>query len=175
MKKKIKNILSFLTIILFITIGMASSGTKKMTFSKVGGQIPPEFGIETDTLLVITHSEDFYYNKFLKKNFKENYFGNYKLITEKELKNYPSETYRFVFDRSLNYSTKTSTINSSGNSNPQYGGTTISTTSTKTYASSDVFYITDRKTEKDYVTLSSAYYSKLMRAFIKSLEENRKK
>lgn len=175
MKKNIKNLLSILAIIFFMIIGIASSGTKNLTFSKEAGQIPPEFGLKNDTLLVIGHNEDWGYNKYLKSNFKDNYFGNYKIISEKELKNYSSDKYRFVFDHSLNYSPKTSTTNSNGNSNPQYAGTTVSSTKTTNYASSDVFFIKDRKTDKDYVTKSSAYYAKLMRAFIKSLEDTRKK
>ena len=42
-----------------------------------------------------------------------------------------------------------------------------------TYASSDVFFITDRRIGMDYVTKSSAAYSKLMRAYIKALDEER--
>lgn len=175
MKKNSKNLLSVSVIIFFMIIGIASSGTKNLTFSKEGGQIPPEFGIQNDTLLVISHSEDWGYNKYLKKNFSGNYFGNYKIITKSELKNYPTEKYRFVFDHKLNHTTKISTTNSNGNSNPQYGGTTINTTKTSSYVSSDVFLITDRKTDKDFVTKSSAFYSKLMTDYIKSLENIRRK
>ncbi|GAB2833690.1 hypothetical protein GCM10027043_39680 [Ferruginibacter profundus] len=144
-------------------MAIASSHTKHMTFSKEAGQIPPDFGTTSDTLLVISHSSDWGYNKYLKNNFKDNYFGAYKIIKNSELAAYPVSSYRFVFDHDLNYSTKT-TVN-----------TTTGASHNSTYASSDVFYVMDRTTDKKYVTKSSAYYSKLMRAYIKALEEVRKK
>jgi hypothetical protein len=164
MTKRVKNVLSLFSITIFFALGVASSGTKKMTFTEEGGQIPPEFNKFKDTLLVISHSDDWGYNKYLRKNFKENYMGPYKIIPEIEIKigRYSVEQYRYIFDHSLNYTTK----NTIGG--PFNGKST-------TYASSDVFFITDRKMGIDYVTKSSAYYSKLMRAYIKALEVARQK
>jgi hypothetical protein len=172
---KLRHFFSLVAFSIFFILGIASSGTKHMTFTKEAGQIPPEFDKFKDTLLVISHSEDFGYNKYLRKNFSENYFGNYKIITPNEIKNYPPETYRYIFDHSLNYSTKTTTttINSAGGR--LNGGTTSTNSNSTNYVSSDVFFIKDRKIEKDYVTKSSAYYSKLMRAYIKALDEERRK
>ncbi|MGG9961267.1 hypothetical protein [Ferruginibacter sp. SUN106] len=161
MKPVIKNALSVVTIAVFFFMAVASSHTKHMTFTKEAGQIPPDFGTTSDTLLVISH--DRAYNKYLKSNFKDNYFGAYKIINNSELAAYPVSSYRFVFDHDLNYSTKTTVNTSTGASH------------NSTYASSDIFYVKDRTTDKKYVTKSSAYYSKLMRAYIKALEEVRKK
>jgi hypothetical protein len=150
-----KNLLSLFVLFIFVVLAVASSGTKNITFTKEGGQVPPEFNQFKDTLLVIGHANDWGYNKYLKKNFEENYTGSYKIITPKEIPNYSPERYRYIFDHNLNYSTRA--------------------TDGKSYASSDVFYITDRKINKDYVTKSSAYYSKLMKAYIKALDLERQK
>ena len=162
MTKSIKHLASLLVFAIFIALAYASSGTKHLTFTKEAGQIPPTFNKFKDTLLVISHEDDWGYNKYLKKNFSGNYTGNYKIIKEKEINNFPIEKYRYIFDHSLNYTTKT-TIGGPFNNTSQ------------TYASSDVFYITDRQKGIDYVTKSSAYYSKLMRAYIKALDEERQK
>ncbi|TKK65398.1 hypothetical protein FC093_20015 [Ilyomonas limi] len=126
-----------------------------MSFTTGGGQIPPEFNTFQDTLLVVSHSENWGYNHYLKKNFRENYTGPYKIISSKEIENYPVDEYRYIFDNSLSYTTT------------RYHYSTTPTSAT--------FTITDRKLEKDYTTPSSSKYSKLMRAYIKALEENRKK
>lgn len=162
MTTRFRHWLSVLTIVVFIALALASSGVKHMTFTKEDGQIPPEFNKFKDTLLVISHPEDWGYNKYLKKNFKENYTGNYKIIKLAEIENYPADKYRYIFDHSLNYTSKTT-----------IGGPFDGKTST--YASSDVFYVTDRNIDKKYVTKSSAHYSKLMRAYIKALDEERQK
>ncbi|MEO6453466.1 MAG: hypothetical protein ABIN97_05305 [Ginsengibacter sp.] len=158
----VKQLSSLLIVATFVVLASASSGLKHMTFTKEAGQIPPEFNKFKDTLLVISHSDDWGYNKYLRKNFSGNYTGHYKIINEKEIKYFPIERYRYVFDHSLNYTSKT-TIGGPFNGH------------TSSYASSDVFYITDRKINKDYVTKSSAYYSKLMRAYIKAIDEERQK
>lgn len=174
MTTSLRNLLSLLTISIFIVLALASSGVKHMTFTKEAGQIPPEFNKFKDTLLVISHSDDLGYNKYLKKNFEGSYTGNYKIIKTSEIENYSPDKYRYIFDHSLNYTSKTTTT-----STPITGGGHVvngsSNTSshTFTYASSDVFFIRDRKINQDYVTKSSAYYSKLMRGYIKALDEER--
>lgn len=145
-----------------------------MTFTKEAGQIPPDFNKFKDTLLVISHSDDWGYNNYLKKNFAGNYSGKYKIIKPSEIKNYSIAKYRYVFDHNLNYTSRTTTtsIPITGGGHVTNGGSNTSSHSF-TYASSDVFFVTDRKTDQDYVTKSSAYYSKLMRAYIKALDEIR--
>ncbi len=166
--------MSAITVVFFLLIGLASSNTKHMTFTKEAGQIPPDFNKFKDTLLVVGHSDDMGYNKYLKKNFEDDYTGKYKIIRPKEVKNYPIEKYRYIFDHSLNYSSKTTMTSTpiTGGGNVTNGGSNTSY-HTSSYASSDVFFITDRKIEKDYVTKSSAFFSKLMKAYIKALNEER--
>lgn len=171
-----RHFLSLFAISIFLVLALASSGVKHMAFTKEAKQIPPEFNKFRDTLLVISHSDDWGYNKYLKKNFEENYTGNYKIIKPSEIKNYSTDKYRYIFDHSLNYNSRTTTT-----STPITGGghivngSSITSSHTSTYASSDVFFITDRKINQDYVTKSSAYYSKLMRAYVKALDEERQK
>ena len=174
MTNRFRQFLSVFTILFFIVLALASSGVKHMTFTKEAGQIPPEFKQFRDTLLVISHSDDWGYNKYLKKNFESSYTGKYKIIKSKEVKNYSASKYRYIFDHSLNYSSNTTTTSTpiTGGGHVTNGGSNISS-HTFTYASSDVFFITDRKIGQDYVTKSSAAYSKLMRAYIKALDEER--
>lgn len=174
MTTRFRHFLSVFAVSIFIVLALASSGVKHMTFTKEAEQIPPEFNKFKDTLLVISHSDDWGYNKYLRKNFSETYTGNYKIIKPNEIKNYPVDRYRYIFDHSLNYTSKTTTTSTpiTGGGHIANGGS-ISTSHTSTYASSEVFYVTDRTIDKDYVTKSSAYYSKLMRAYIKALDEER--
>lgn len=157
-----KNFLSLFSLIVFFVLGIASSGTKRMSFSVEGGQIPPQFNKFKDTLLVMGDPSDWSYYKYLKKNFSENYTGPYKIIFNGEQNYYPVEQYRYIFDHSVNYTTK-NTIGGPFNGK------------SSTYASSDVFFITDRKTNTDYVTKSSAYYSKLMKVYISAIDAARQK
>lgn len=159
MTTRFRQFLSVFSISIFIALALASSGVKHMSFTKEAGQIPPDFKKFKDTLLVISHSEDWGYNKYLKKNFESSYTGKYKIIKPKEVDNYSASKYRYIFDHSLNYKTNITTTSTSSHS--------------FTYASSDVFFIKDRKIDQDYVTKSSAAYSKLMRAYIKALDEER--
>jgi hypothetical protein len=171
-----RNLLSVLAISVFVFLALASSGVKHMTFTKDAGQIPPDFSKFKDTLLVISHSDDWGYNKYLRKNFQGSYTGNYKIIKPSEIGDYSPDKYRYIFDHSLNYASKTTTTYTpiTGGGHVINGSSNISS-HTSTYASSDVFFIKDRKINQDYVTKSSSYYSKLMRAYIMALDEERQK
>ena len=174
MKKAIQPHLSLTVIAGFLVLTIACSGIGHMTFTVRGGQIPPEFNRYPDTLLVILHPGDWGYDKYLRKNFKENYGGPYKLIKADELGRYPPEQYRYVFDHRSNYSTKTTTTYTpvTAGGHIQNGGSTSSTHSF-TYASSDVFFVTDRSSGTPYTTGASAFYSKLMRAYLQALDFER--
>jgi hypothetical protein len=162
MTKKPQHLVSFLALSLFLFFAVASSGVKHMTFTTEQGQLPPEFAGFNDTLLVIEHPGDWGYDKYLRKNFKNNYHGPYKIIDGNKLNEYPVQHYRYFFDNSSNFATQTTTYQSGA-------------THSFTYASSDVFMVIDRTTNKSYVTQSSAYYSKLMRAYIQALDAERNK
>lgn len=151
---------SFLAIVLIFT-ATACYHVKSMSFSTSSGEIPPAFKGYNDTLLVIMQQGDPWYNKYLRNNFKDNYTGPYKIIKPYDLRLYPADQYRYLFDHQMNYSDKTR-VSSTG------------MVSSSRVASSDQFYIKDRKTEQKYMTQSSAAYSKLMRAYIQALEAERK-
>jgi hypothetical protein len=176
MKKKLLSSLSISASLLFVFFGAGCSGTSHMTFSVSSGQIPPEFNGFNDTLLVIKNPMDWGYDKYLRRNFKENYRGPYKIISAGDLKRYPPEQYRYVFDNRTNYSTKTTTtytpVTAGGH---VQNGASMSSTHSFTYASSDAFTVTDRINNKSYTTQSSAFYSKLMRAYVQALESERSK
>jgi|GEM_PF-2351917 len=157
-----QHLFSFSVVVVFCLMAIASTGIKRMSFTKENGQIPPDFKDFEDTLLVISHPENWGYNKYLKKNFSGNYSGKYKIINKKELKEYPVDRYPYIFDHDVSYTTKT-----------EVGGTSSGRTST--YASSGTFYLVDRRSNKTYQTKSSAFYSKLMRAYIQALDKERKK
>jgi hypothetical protein len=174
MKKKATNSLTMFISLVSLCFAVSCAGISHMTFSVSGGQIPPEYKGYNDTLLLIKHPMDWGYDKYLRKNFKENYMGPYKLIDESELKQYPPEQYRYIFDNRSNYTTKTTTtytpVTAGGHIQ---NGASMSSTHSFTYASSDSFTVTDRINNKHYTTQRSAYYSKLMRAYVQALESER--
>jgi hypothetical protein len=141
-------------ILAIFLLSSCGAANKASHFTTQGGQIPPDFKGFKDTLLVLAHPEDVGYDHYLRKNFEGNYTGPYKIIRIREINSYNPNNYQYVFDHSLNNTTK------------NYSGAAPS----HTYASSDVFFIRDRQKKIDYVTKSSAYYSKLMRAYIKALD-----
>jgi hypothetical protein len=174
MKKFLKSFYSSLLLVSFFLLAVASSGVKHMDFSVEGGQIPPDFKSCSDTLLVIKNPSDWGYDHYLFKNFKDNYTGPYKIISYKDLAGYPSNMYRYVFNNTINYTTKTTTTSTPIGSGYVKNGASVTSSYSSTYASSSIFSVLDRQTGKFYHTKSSAEYSKLMRAYIKALETNRK-
>ncbi len=170
-----KNLLSTIALAFFILLAVASSQAKKMSFTSAGGQVPPEFNTFKDTLLVIIHPEQLAYDHYLRKNFRENYTGIYKLISKKDIENYSADKYRYVFDNHVNYiSTTTFTSTPVTAGGRIRNGSSIITSDTSPDASSGSYAIRDRKLKKDYATPSSPKYSELMRAYIKALDEYRK-
>ena len=121
-----------------------------------GRQIPSNFGKDNITLLVIMKGKRSY-DKYLEKNFKENYFGNYIIITRRGLLDEQyrnTDKYKYIFDEELHseYSEK-------------YG-----------FHASAKFFLEDRNTGKKYITRrGSSAFSKWMRAYIKELEKARQK
>jgi hypothetical protein len=169
MKTKIKTLLTVFSIAFFFVLAIASNTMKHLTYTIEGGQIPPDFSNTKDTLLVISRTNDYIsYNRYLKKNFKENYTKNYKLISPEELNNYPVDKYRYSFDHTVNHTTqRTVTTTNMGN------GISHTSSNSSTQASSDIFYVTDRKSGINYKTGSSAYFSKLMKQYIQALDATR--
>jgi hypothetical protein len=158
---KFKTNLSLLTLVFFFLMAIASSGVSKMTFSKSDGQIPPDFGYKSDTLLIIKTTGFGDYNKYVREAFEKNYTGAYKIIKDKELKDYPTEKYRFTFELVIELSSPQMVMTSNG------GWTTSRSRTTKCITS-------DRKTGKSYSTASTAFYGKLLSAYIPALNKELK-
>ena len=167
MTTRFKHFLSIFAISIFIVSALASTSAKRMTFTAESGQVPPKFNTFEDTLLVIARFDDRIYNKFLKKNFDENYTGNYKIIKLSEVDNYSTNNYRYIFDRLLSRYSKTTTTSfpNSGGGNIK-NGSSNAFTYTMSFITPDRFFITDRKINKDYVTKSFANYVMLMKGYV---------
>ncbi|WP_347374584.1 hypothetical protein [Aequorivita sp. Q41] len=161
--KRFKNVFFILILISLIT-SLASCGAmvkgtanKKLTVEK--GAIPPEFGSEKTTMLFITHHRS--YNKYLKKNVADIYKGDFEIISEKEFKSdvkyEDKQKYRYVFNfESKSYSYTKSDL-SSGSGEVKK------------------FYVLDRKNEKKYFSpMTSSFWSKLQKVYLKKLTEKLK-
>ena len=174
MKRTSVSLLTLCSVLYLLFFGASCAGPSHMSFSVGGGQIPPAYKGYNDTLLVIKHPMDWGYDKYLRKNFSENYKGPYKIIASEDLVKYAPEQYRYVFDNRTNFTTKTTTTYTpiTGGGHIQ-NGASMSSTHSSTYASSDSFTVTDRQTNKHYTTDSSPLYSKLMRAYVTALEGER--
>ncbi len=158
--KKTKNysilIISILTLALFTSCGAIVKGKANKYLTEEKGAIPPEFGKENTTLLFITHKRS--YNKYLKKNVKKRFKGNYEIISSNELnandKYQDIIKYRYVFDydyRSYSY-TKSDLSPGTGQVKK--------------------FYILDRKNNKRFASkMTSSYWSKLQKVYLKKLNE----
>lgn len=151
----VKPALSVLTILIFLMMAMASSGVKNMSFSKPEGQIPPNFGENNDTLLVLKSNIPGDINSRLRKSFRQLYKGNYKIISNKELTNYPPEKYRYTF--ALGHVASTIQVY-----NPSTG---ISKSGPGTLQC----IVSDRIAEKKYYSGNTAFYGKLLKAFVPAL------
>lgn len=160
LKNNLFLIVSVLTLTLLTSCGaiVKSKGSNYLTEEK--GAIPPEFGKENNTLLFITHHRS--YNKYLKKNTKKIYKGNYELVSENEFRTNDKykdlNKYRFVFD--YNYVSPGGTI------------TKIDGTIGTPHYNVKKFRILDRKENKEYVSkITSSYWSKLQKVYLKKLNE----
>lgn len=148
-------IVTILSLLLLTSCGaiVKSKANKYLTEEK--GAIPPEFGKENTTVLFVTHHRS--YNKYLKKNVKKIFKGDYEFIREGEygLEKYDDKNkYRFVFD--YNYISY------------DYTNQSLETK----YGKVKKFNILDRKTDKRFVSkMTSSYWSKLQKVYLKKLNE----
>jgi hypothetical protein len=132
------------------------------------GAIPEDFGTGNVTMLFITKSKKSY-DKYLKKNVERCYQGKYELITHKTLEQdqyQDLETYPYYFD--FGYKTYQRFTSNEVIHGP--GGTRLTSGMVRK------FFIIDRKTDKKYeMGMTSSYWSKLQRMYIKNLEAERLK
>lgn len=162
--------ISILSISFFTSCGAIVKGMANKHITEEKGAIPPDFGKENTTILFITHHKS--YNKYLKKNVKKLYKGEYEFVSEEEFESNEKyknlNKYRFIFDYSYRPAGsvwKTSTINS--------GSHSITTTRNRpALYSVKKFTIVDRKAEKIYKSrLTSSMWSKLQKIYLKKLNE----
>ncbi|GAA3507966.1 hypothetical protein GCM10022393_17580 [Aquimarina addita] len=158
LKNNLFLIFSILTLTLLTSCGaiVKSKGNKYLTEEK--GAIPPEFGKEKNTLLFITHHSS--YNKYLKKNTRKIYKGDYELVSEDEFKTNDKyedlNKYRFVFD--YNYIS------------PGYDVVRADGSTRAPLYNVKKFRILDRKENKEYVSkITSSFWSKLQKVYLKKL------
>ena len=149
----------------------------KTTIEEDGKQIPPGFGKKNEILLVIRKDKKSY-DKYLEKNFSENYFGRYLIIDRAELESNKyknTDTYRYVFDEDYHEEYKSANpaqIAANGGRRVNSNGTTVDY-GQQMYA---MFQVMDRKSGTVYKTKhGTGAFSKWMRAYIQALEKARLK
>ena len=146
-----------------------SKATKYATVEK--GAIPSDFGANNTIVLFVTSGKKSY-DKYLKSNIRKVYRGNYELVSKEELKsNKYSDTdkYRYAFDfKKVFYSYHSN--------NSVIYGQSANTGMKNATGQVRRFAITDRTDNKDYVmSMTSGYWSKLQRMYLKNMEEVRAK
>lgn len=168
--KKLFNIKPFLLLMVLIVtqscfIGKSVERSKaRKAFTIKNHAIPPNFGKEPTTLLIILRDRKGY-NKWVKKAVKNNYFGEYVFVTREDLEKeeYKNTTkYRYLFDYADGSKRQVTATNSSGISYP----TTI------TFKQ---YFIMDLKTNFVYKSGAEfSYFSEAMKAYFENLEATRK-
>lgn len=138
---------------------MRAKAKKYVTIAK--GAIPPNFGADNSGILFLTHQNS--YNRYLKRNIRKAYGGPHGFMGPEELEEKGAGTYRYIFD----YGYRTGQ-RFSPNTVVHGAGGGLSTTRVKQ------FFITDTKTDSSYILkVTSGYWSKLQRFYLKKLEEER--
>jgi hypothetical protein len=157
MLTKLKQTAQSVVVLFLMTMLFSCGGLLKSSIKDDGKQIPPNFGKEDFTMLVLRKGQRSY-DKYLEKNFKGNYFGSYVIIDAEELsrKQYDDKKkYRYVFSENKRnyYSTQGS----------NQGATAI-------------FAVTDRLTNETYKTkFGTGAFASWMKAYIQALEKTRQK
>lgn len=156
--KKIFKIISMPLITLFSFLTSTQIFAQDMPITVESGIIPPEFNLNNDTFLIATTGNPFY-SMSMKKHFKKNYTGNFLLTND--LSKHSIQNCRYVFYEG----TSTTTITTIGGPNKGQSRNMIGHAS---------FYLVDRKTKEVYNNPNIAS-PKLIKAYIKGLDEARKK
>jgi hypothetical protein len=154
------------------------ASSMKATIKDDGTQIPPGFGKKNEILLVIRKNKRSY-DKYLEKNFEENYFGKYIIIDAADTLNSKyknTDTYRYIFAEDYHMETPTYTAGQQQEATQRQmerrGGPGLDYTP-DVYAK---FQVTDRKSGVIYRTKhGTGAFSAWMKAYIQALENARKK
>ncbi|WP_350288235.1 hypothetical protein [uncultured Croceitalea sp.] len=135
------------------------------------GAIPANFGENNSIVLFMTTGKKSY-DKYLKSNIRKVYNGDYELVHKFDLnleKYTDKSKYRFIFDfekESYSYHSNNQTI---------YGQSALTGANNAT-GQVRRFAITDRTDDKKYVMkMTSGFWSKLQRMYLKNMEEVRAK
>lgn len=123
---------------------------KNIPISINSGQIPPQL-TTTDTLLVVKSNIPGT-NTGLEKNFKQSYSGNFLIIREKELQDFPPSKFRYLFAS-------------------VYHGTSYTSSTGKPSGAAFSCGITDRLTNQEYRTDTYGSYTQLTKAYIEALNQ----
>jgi hypothetical protein len=162
-----------ITLLIFISIQFTaclgalieSTTEKNVTVEK--GAIPPDFGKDNSTLLIITHSNKSSEKKTIDKIASKNYHGKYEVLTRKEFDNeqYNNlEKYRYILFMDEGVGGNITTRTTTGNL------TTIDNSPTTTYR----YSIVDRKENKDYkCPVNGTLYTKIIEGYMVNLEKQR--
>ena len=134
--------------------------------------VPPDFGREKTTLLVVRERKG--YNKKVDKIFQKHYTGDYVFIDREEQNTKYSDTinYRYLIDDDISISRSEVTTMTRNTS------TGMSTRSNEVRsAASRSFHILDRKTKKIHDTgvSSGTSWKKILKTYLKKLDTERKK
>lgn len=151
--KSIYTAISLLIIVLFSSCSLLVQGVAKAKFTEEKGAIPPDFGKEKTSLVVILTLEP--YNSKIKKIVQKKYHGLHEFVPSYDLneKKYSDTTfYRFCFE----YGTGSTYYD---------GGATFTTKK---------FLIYDRVERRKYFSkFSSSWWGAMARAYLSNLEEKR--
>ena len=163
-----KKLINAIFIFLFAGLYTFPCFAQKNLLASEGQSIPPGFGKDKSTLLVIKSPAGFQVNGALDNVFEKYYKGPYEIIKYKEqfeLQYRDTIKYRYRFNIMINMEAGEFTTR-----RPEGGYNREGPSNDYSYG------ITDIQSLKDYnISFSIANYKKLMEAYVQKLEEERKK
>ncbi len=160
--KKLKIEYLFLLIFILMTsCGALVKGVANGKLTEKKGAIPPDFGKDTNSVMVFITSNRSY-NKYLKKNVSKIYKGKYIFVSLDEFESNEKyndiDKYRFVFDYN--------------NQMPGYNVVRSDGSIRAPLYNVKKFSIEDRKEKKIYRSkITSSYWSKIQKVYLKKLNE----
>ncbi|MEW4923103.1 hypothetical protein [Algibacter sp. 2305UL17-15] len=168
--KPFKFLLLILTLFFFFSCGVIVKSKANSYITEEKGAIPPEFGKQNSTVLFVTHHRS--YNKYLKKNVVKIYKGNYEFVSIDELNSNDTykdlSKYRYVFD--YNYQSAGDQIIRNNVTNGDFSTTSLSFR--PALYNVKKFMIIDRQEQQlYYCKLTSSYWSKLQKVYLKKMNE----
>lgn len=161
MKIKISKIFVITLLCTSVFFSLSCMNTLGKTIKNDNTQFPSEFGKDSVFNLLVQIMNFKKFDKYLTKNFKENYTGEYTFINSEEIESKRFEDlskYRYIFYANQN-------VNLVMSSNASGKGSSYSQSLTYSYS------IKDRISGKIYTTkISSGAFSAFMKAYIIQLE-----